>query len=295
MPASVIRLPSLLVRRYAITVEAFVGCTTQRMNPREIAIATISWARTAQEAQLLRAALGCLARVNLPVVVTDGGSGQPFVEYLRGFRHFTVLETDTPGVLAQIKQSLQSALQLGSRYVLYTESDKLLFFEQSLGAFLARAPRQGHVGVVVAARSAASFATYPPSQRYTETVINQLCGEVIGQRGDFSYGPLLIHQALIPSLECLEEDIGWGWRHYILGIAHRMGYRIVQWTSDLPCPAEQRADSRAELVHRMRQLSQNLQGLVLAMAISDAQLYPRRVPEAKGSQEALERQQEHRP
>jgi hypothetical protein len=91
------------------------------MNTREIAIATMSWARTAQETQLLREAMCCLARLNLPVVVTDGGSGQSFVEYLRGFRHFTVFQADKPGVLAQTKRSLEGALQLGSRYILYTE------------------------------------------------------------------------------------------------------------------------------------------------------------------------------
>jgi hypothetical protein len=125
----------------------------------------MSWARTAQEVQLLREAIRCLAQVNLPVGVTDGGSGQPFVEYLRGFRHFTVLEADAPGVLAQTKRSLQRALQLGSRYVLCTESDKQLFFEHDLGEFFARAPRQSQMGVVVASRSARSFATYPISQQ----------------------------------------------------------------------------------------------------------------------------------
>jgi hypothetical protein len=282
MPAPVIRLPSLVVRRCAITGEAFVDCTTQRMNPSEIAIATMSWARTAQEAQLLSAAMRCLAQVNLPVVVTDGGSGQPFVEYLRGFRHFTVLEADRPGVLAQTKRSLQGALQLGSRYILYTESDKQLFFERGLGEFLARAPSEERVGVVVASRSAATFATYPISQQYTETVINQLVGQVIGQQGDFSYGPMLIHRALIPSLEFFTEDIGWGWRHYILGIAHRLGYSIIQSTEGLPCPTDQRADGQVELVHRMRQLSQNLKGLVLAMTISQAPMPPHDLPTAKG-------------
>jgi hypothetical protein len=233
-------------------VEAFVDCTTLRMNPREITIATMSWDRTAQEAQLLRAAMRCLAQINLPVVVTDGGSGQPFVEYLRRFRHFTGLEANRPGVLAQIKWSLQGALQLGSCYILYTESDKQLFFEHGLGEFLARAPSAKRVGVVVASRSATTFATYPVSQQYTETIINQLVGQVIGQHGDFSYGPMLIHRALIPSMEFFTEDIGWGWRQYILGIAHRLGYSIVQWTRALPCPLDQRADTPTELVHRMR-------------------------------------------
>jgi hypothetical protein len=93
---------------------------------------------------------------------------------------------------------------------------------------------------------------------------------------------MLIHRALIPYLEFLTEDIGWGWRHYILGIAHRLGYSIVQCTGSLPCPTDQRADSRSELMHQMRQLSQNLQGLVLAMTISQALMPPHDVPGAKG-------------
>lgn len=185
-------------------------------------------------------------------------------------------------MLAQTKRSLHGALQLGSRYILYTESHKRLFFEHGLGEFLAHALIQSQVGVVVASRSAASFATYPTSQQYTETVINQLVGQVIGQHGDFSYGPMLIHRALIPSLKFFTEDIGWGWRHYIMGIAHRLGYSIVQWTGGLPCPPDQRADSQAELVLRMRQLSQNLEGLVLAMTISQAPMPPYNLPAAKG-------------
>ena len=61
-----------------------------------------------------------------------------------------------------------------------------------------------------------------------------------------------------------------------------MGYGIVQWTGGLPCPLDQRADTPAELVHRIRQLSQNLQGLVLAMTVSQAPIVPPDVPEVKG-------------
>jgi hypothetical protein len=85
---------------------------------------------------------------------------------------------------------------------------------------------------------------------------------------------MLIHRALIPTLEFIGEDIGWGWCHYILGIAYSRGDRIVQWTRGLPCPADQRADSQPELVHRIRQLGQNLQGLLLAMTISQAPIPP---------------------
>jgi hypothetical protein len=67
---------------------------------------------------------------------------------------------------------LQAALPLGRDYILYTESDQQGFLEWGLRDFMARAPSQSQVGVVVAAPSAASFGTYPASQQYTETVIN---------------------------------------------------------------------------------------------------------------------------
>ena len=47
-----------------------------------------------------------------------------------------------------------------------------LSWEWGLHDFMARAPSQSQVGVVVAARSTAIFGTYPASQQYTETVIN---------------------------------------------------------------------------------------------------------------------------
>lgn len=96
--------------------------------------------------------------------MTDGSLGQPFAAYLRGLRHFTVLEADKPSVLAQTKRNLQGDLRLGHCYILYTESDEQLFFEHGLGKFLARVPGQIRVGVGVASRSATSFATYPAAQ-----------------------------------------------------------------------------------------------------------------------------------
>jgi hypothetical protein len=53
-----------------------------------------------------------------------------------------------------------------------------------------------------------------------------------------------------------------------------MDYRIVLWSADFPCPPEQPADNLAEFVHRVLQLSQNLQGLVLSMTISHAHMPP---------------------
>ncbi len=242
------------------------------MDKAEVSIATMTWARDEAEGKLLRESIHCLAQEKLPVFITDGGSGQQFIDYLNSFPGFKIFESDKPGVFAQTRRSLEAANDAGTRYILYTESDKKLFFEQTLHEFISQAAGDGQAGVVFLSRSAESFMTYPEMQRYTETVINHLCGGLAGLRADYSYGPMLINRALIPYLESVKEDIGWGWRHYIFGVAHRLGYRIVPWVADLPCPPGQREDSTQERMHRMRQLSQNVQGLVLSMSIPDRQL-----------------------
>jgi hypothetical protein len=50
-----------------------------------------------------------------------------------------------------------------------------------------------------------------------------------------------------------------------MGLARRAGYEIHLFEADLPCPADQREDDLAERIHRMRQLSQNLQGVMLGL------------------------------
>lgn len=242
------------------------------MNKDDISIATMTWARNEEEEKLLREAMRYLAEERMTVFVTDGGSGPSFVDFLSSFPNFQILKSDAPGVVAQTKRSLKAAYNLGTKYIFYTESDKDLFFSNKLREFLSDAPNDDQVGVILASRSAESFSTYPESQRYAESVINHLCARIVGEQGDFVYGPLILNRALIPYLELMKEDLGWGWRFFIMVIAKRLGYRIIPWVADLPCPPEQQEDSQMELIHRMRQLSQNIQGLVLSTTIPETQL-----------------------
>jgi hypothetical protein len=46
-----------------------------------------------------------------------------------------------------------------------------------LRSFLRRVPAETNVGVALPSRSAESFDSFPPMQRYTEGVINHLCSE----------------------------------------------------------------------------------------------------------------------
>ena len=92
-----------------------------------------------------------------------------------------------------------------------------------------------------------------------------MTGDFVGQPGDYSYGPFLLNPRLAPYLNAVPGDIGWGWRHYLFALAARLGLRIAHIVDDLPCPDDQRVDDPAERGHRLKQLTQNVSGLLLGM------------------------------
>jgi hypothetical protein len=231
------------------------------MNLSQVAIATVTWARSPDEEALLRASLRHLAHIGLPTAVADTGTSVTFAEFLQGFANVSVTSAGA-GLVNQIRASVAVAATFGRRYILYTEPDKENFFREGIRDFLGAAPDEPDVAVVLASRSTGSMGTFPPMQRYTEGVINELCGRTVGVYGDYSYGPFLMHSALAPQVAELDVALGWGWRHRMFLHAHRKGHRVVHVTADHPCPPDQRGEDSAERAHRLRQLSQNILGLL---------------------------------
>jgi hypothetical protein len=237
------------------------------MEKNKLSIATITWARTEAEEHLLKLSLQKLAALNIPVFITDGGSNPGFLEFLGSFPQFKLLQTNAKGVWAQAKNSLFAAYQAGSEFILYTEPDKHDFFSIYLSQMLSEPNLNDQSGIVLAARSTEGFETFPPFQRMTETTINNCCAEVAGKSLDYTYGPFLLNSKLVPYLDLVQEDIGWGWRPYAFIIASRLGYRVESYSKDFSCPSEQREDDHVERIYRMRQLEQNIRGIVLAATI----------------------------
>ena len=93
-----------------------------------VAIATITWARSPEEDRRLRRALTRLIAAGFPIAVADSGRTPAFSAFLDSRPELTVT-VERSGLVAQVEASLQLASKLGSRFVLYTESDKAVFFE----------------------------------------------------------------------------------------------------------------------------------------------------------------------
>lgn len=233
------------------------------MNKKDISIATITLARNKDEETLLKKSLRRLAELDIPVFITDGGSNATFIHFLKSFSHFHVSEQTITGVWHQAKNSLGNACKSGSPFIFYTEPDKYEFFDQ-LPALIAEADADKHTGIILASRSEAGFASFPSFQQMTEETINKCCSEILIKVFDYTYGPFLLNKNLISYLQLVKEDIGWGWRPYIFGIAARLGFCIEALVKDFLCPASQQQDNPKERMHRIKQLSENIRGLILS-------------------------------
>jgi hypothetical protein len=81
---------------------------------------------------------------------------------------------------------------------------------------------------------------------------------------DYCYGPFLFHSRLASLLSFLSENCGWGWRPALFAMAHRVGLTVKTFTGDFVCPPDQQEDDETERLYRMKQLTQNIDGLLLA-------------------------------
>lgn len=232
------------------------------MDRTEIAVATVTWARTHNEAVGLARCLAALVDVGLPVVVANRAAEPSFDRRLRSLTNVTVVAPEVPGLVGQVKASVRAATALGTRFVLYTEPDKERFFSARLRDFIERAPDGADVGVVLAARASCAFATFPPAQRQAEAIINALMSETTGVVGDYSYGPFLMARVVAADVLRLPGHLGWGWRHATFMATYRRGFAVRHITGDYRCPADQTTETSDDRAHRLRQLSENVQGLI---------------------------------
>jgi len=241
-----------------------VSHNEQAGQPASVSIATVTFARNVDEERRVLAALEELSRSGIRVVAADGGSPQTFVDRVANLPHLEIMpNADEPGLVGQARFALRLALSLNTDRILYTEPDKLLFFRTHLHTFIERA-RDSTAGIVLAARSAASFESYPASQRFAEGVLNTYCSTEVGRVADYSYGPFMMRRDLVGALDDLPAFIGWGWRPFLFVTARKYGHDVIGLEGDFECAEADRVDDETQRRHRLCQLAENLAGVVRA-------------------------------
>jgi hypothetical protein len=238
--------------------------------PADVVVATVTRARSPGEAALIERSLTALSRLGLSVVACDSGSSPAALERFVAIPRVAFVAADHAGLTGQIKASVRAAAASDAPFILYTESDKAAFCEGAAPAFLASArpggEPAGRPGVVLAARSDASFRTFPETQRHTEAAFNTVAGALLGARGDYLFGPFLMTAALAREVQDVGPDLGWGWRPYLFARAWRLGLVVTAVEGEHECPPEGRVEDDEERLHRLRQLRENIDGLTRGWA-----------------------------
>ena len=232
---------------------------------RATTIATVTRARTDAEASALGAALETLGRLGLPIFAADGGSVAAFRDRTRRVPQLEVWREGST-LVQQIRACFRRILQMDHRVVLYTEPDKAAFFESGAQSFLDASNACRASAVCIAARDRKSFATFPPGQQFTERAFNDRASHILGLSADLLYGPLVLDLPLAASyLDQVPDDLGWGWRTYVIGRCALAGKPVSSIVGPFCCPLDQRTETDDDRRYRLTQLRQNVEGLRLAM------------------------------
>jgi hypothetical protein len=222
-------------------------------------------ARNERESASQFEALQELSRLGLPVFIADARSIPEFVrkvEPLPGVQ----LQIEGENLVQQVKRSIARAIGAGHDLIFYTEPDKKEFFQRSARDYLTEAI-QARSAICIAARDEPSFASFPKGQQWTETAFNNLASSLLGPLPDQLYGPLILDATTVHEfIEQAPEQLGWGWRPYVITRAVRAQHRITQFIGPFCCPSDQREeDDENARIYRLQQLSQNIEGLRLGL------------------------------
>lgn len=90
---------------------------------------------------------------------------------------------------------------------------------------------------------------------------------LLRSEADYCYGPILLNRAAAALALAAPENLGWGWRFWLLGRAAHQKWKFGAIELPVPCPKDQRNEnSRENQLYRIKQLRQNLDGLFLGNA-----------------------------
>lgn len=231
----------------------------KRMKPK-ISIATVTWARTAEEKIIVMKTLEKLASFALPVIVVDhANSSFPLIDEANKIKGIRIFKASKRGLDFQVRKSFREAAKLGD-YIFCTESDKLDFVENHAEKFLNEFYKDPR-GTWLPARSRASFLHYPKFQQNMERFIWEAASALLSiKKDDFSYGPRIFPTVLLPHLNKVKGEINCGFQTFLLAINHKLNLplHIMEFNAEGPRDVQMGEELVA---YRIQQLEDELRGL----------------------------------
>jgi hypothetical protein len=230
-------------------------------------IAIVTMARAPSEVEVRRITEGLMlaAALGLPVFVTDH-SGNPGVSRSVELPPNVDVVREDSEMVARVGSSFRRALANHAEVCIYSEPDKIPFFESGLDR-LVLAARQNPQSLVIAARDERAFATVPEGQRKIEAKSNEIAAMFLGVSADYYFGPFAIPgDAAGRYLPGLRSSFGWGWRTYLMGRCILDGMPVVVMDGRFDAPDWNREeDDSASRLYRLKQFVESVEGIRQAL------------------------------
>jgi len=232
-------------------------------------IAIVTMARAASEVEARRITEGLMRATahGLPVFVTDHAAS-PGVSTGVAFPPNLDLVREAVDMVPRISSSFRRALQKDCDVCIYSEPDKIAFFESGLDR-LVQAAGQNPESLVIAARDPRAFATVPAGQRNLESMANQIGATFLGRPADYFFGPFAIPRLAVEQYLPEVQTLGWGWRTYLMPrcILDRMPFTVFEGSFEAP-EWNRGEDDAASRLYRLKQFVESVEGFRQALLAS---------------------------
>jgi hypothetical protein len=227
----------------------------------DIAIATVSWIRTKEEAKVVLETIKYLSQLDIPVIIADGGSPEQYKQKIRTFPNVTLLETK--GLDSQLLISHQEAAKVAD-YIFYLHTDKLDFARDVALKLIKKYRELPEKGMFIPSRTAESRETYLPYQKITEEFLNYFIGEYIGIPKDYFAGPAIYPATLVKYLKQIKGEIGWGIEAYFYVLAKRLNMPFEFYPCYFTAPVDVIDEDEVRL-YRLKIVNWQIEGFAQAV------------------------------
>lgn len=222
----------------------------------KIAFAAPSLIRTKDEGKIVLGTISNLSRLNIPIIITDGGSPKEDKLKINKLPNVTLYEAKN--LTDEITFSLKEGAKIAEN-ILYSQSDKLDFSKNVatnlIKTYLELPPKS----ILIPSRTKESFNSYPKYQQTVENFLNFFMSDYIGIKNDYYLGPKIFPSILVKYLDQITKDIEWGIEAFLYVVAKRLNLNFKFFDVFVKPPKDIGTKEEIKL-NRLKSITRQLEG-----------------------------------
>lgn len=224
-----------------------------------LAITAPSLIRSVEEEKVVLATITELSKLNIPLIITDGGSSDEQKKKIKEIPNIIFFEEK--GLFNQLKKSMNEGAKIANA-LFYLHSDKLDFarhYVKKMIDFYMTLPKKS---MLIPSRTSSAFETYPSFQKMTEVILNSITSEFMEKKEDYYYGPKIFSSLLVPYFGKVKGEIGWGYEAFMYILNKRLNYPFYFYPVDQITSPKDVGDKEAIKTYRLRNLQWQIEGFI---------------------------------